>query len=253
MRSLPANAMSSSMGFSPRLWASKSAIVIPLATPTGQQNYRIVAIGSDVMSIKINTAYISQANMKLDFNKSEDILYQVNLAKGADAATAEQWLNQIVADYPQFRLIAGHAYLSEFAKQYESIISGFYVLLAVLAFPSLIAILNTLAIGVIERTREIGMLRAIGATRSQVRKTIVAEALLLAALGTALGILAGLYLSYVFVAGLNAAGYMKMAYTFPLAGVLAAIAVGCSLACSPRSCPRARRRNMEIIKALRYE
>ena len=89
---------------------------IPLATPTGQQNYRIVAIGSDVMSIKINTAYISQANMKLDFNKSEDILYQVNLAKGADAATAEQWLIQIVADYPQFRLIAGHAYLSEFAR-----------------------------------------------------------------------------------------------------------------------------------------
>ncbi len=161
--------------------------IIPLATPTGQQNYRIVAIGSDVLSMKINTVYISQMNMRLDFNKSEDILYQVNLAKGADAATAEQWLNQIVADYPQFRLIAGHTYLSEFAQQYESIISGFYVLLAVLAFPSLIAILNTLAIGVIERTREIGMLRAIGATRGQVRKSIVLEALLLAALGTALG------------------------------------------------------------------
>ena len=77
-------------------------------------------------------------------------------------------------------------------EQYESIISGFYVLLGVLAFPSLIAILNTLAIGVIERTREIGMLRAIGATRRQVWQTIVAEALLLSALGTAFGILAGL-------------------------------------------------------------
>ena len=87
---------------------------IPLATPTGQQDYRIAAIGSDVLSMKINTAYISQANMKLDFNKSEDILYQVNLAKGADAATAEQWLNQIVANYPQFRLVAGRAYLAEF-------------------------------------------------------------------------------------------------------------------------------------------
>ena len=57
--------------------------MVPLATPTGQQDYRIVAIGSDVLSMKINTAYISQANMKLDFNKSEDILYQINLAKGA--------------------------------------------------------------------------------------------------------------------------------------------------------------------------
>jgi putative ABC transport system permease protein len=226
---------------------------IPLATPTGQQTYRIVAIGGDVLSMKINTAYISQTNMKLDFHKSEDILYQVNLAKGADAAAVEQRLDQIVADYPQFRLVAGRAYLTEFAQQYEAVISGFWILLAVLAFPSLIAILNTLAIGVIERTREIGMLRAIGATRGQVWKTIVAEALLLAALGTAFGILAGLYLSYVFVAGLNAAGYMRMAYTFPLAGVLAAIAAGLLFGVLAALMPARQAARMEIIKALRYE
>jgi putative ABC transport system permease protein len=191
--------------------------------------------------------------MKLDFNKSEDILYQINLTKGADTATAEQWLNQIVADYPQFRLISGRAYVSEFMVQYESIISGFYVLLAVLAFPSLIAILNTLAIGVIERTREIGMLRAIGATRGQVWKTIIAEALLLSALGTALGILAGLYLSYVFVQGMSAGGYMKMAYTFPLAGVLAAIAAGLLFGVLAALLPARQASSMEIIKALRYE
>jgi putative ABC transport system permease protein len=227
--------------------------VIPLATPTGQQNYRIVAIGSDVLSIKINTAYISQSNMKLDFNKSEDILYQVNLAKGADAATAEQWLSQIVADYPQFRLVSGRTYSSEFLVQYESIISVFYVLLAVLAFPSLIAILNTLAIGVIERTREIGMLRAIGATRGQVWKTIIAEALLLSAMGTAFGILAGLYLSYLFVQGFSAAGFMKIAYTFPVAGVLAAIAAGLLFGVLAALLPARQASRMEIIQALRYE
>jgi len=226
---------------------------IPLATPTGTQNYRIVAIGSDVLSLKINTAYISQASMKLDFHKSEDILYQINLAPGADVATAEQWLNQIVADYPQFRLVRGREYSAEFMVQYESIIAGFYVLLAVLAFPSLIAILNTLAISVIERTREIGMLRAIGATRRQVWRTIVAEALLLAALGTSFGILAGLYLSYLFVEGLNASGIMKMTYTLPLAGVLAAVAAGLLFGVLAALLPARQASSMEIIKALRYE
>ena len=63
----------------------------------------------------------------------------------------------------------------------------YFVLLGVLTLPSLIALLNTLAIGVIERTREIGMLRAIGATRRQVRRTVIVESLLLAAIGTASG------------------------------------------------------------------
>lgn len=226
---------------------------LPLATPTGRQNYRIVAIGGDVLSMKINTAYISQVNMKLDFNKSEDILYQINLAKDADVALVEQRLNQVVADYPQFRLVSGRTYIREFMAQYDAIMWGFYVLLAVLAFPSLIAILNTLAIGVIERTREIGMLRAIGATRGQVRKTIVAEALLLAALGTGFGILAGLYLSYVFVAGMNTAGYMKMAYTFPAAGVLSALAAGLLFGVLAALMPARQAARLEIIKALRYE
>lgn len=227
--------------------------VVPLATPSGQQDYRIIAIGGDVLSMKISTVYISQANMKLDFNKSEDIFYQVNLAPGADPVLADQWLSQIVADYPQFRLVVGREYAAEFLSQYDAIFVGVYVLLAVLSFPSLIAILNTLAIGVIERTREIGMLRAIGATRGQVWKTIVAEALLLASLGTALGILAGLYLSYVFVQGLSASGIFKMAYSFPFAGVLAAAAAGLIFGVLAALLPSRQASNMEIVKALRYE
>jgi putative ABC transport system permease protein len=227
--------------------------VIPLATPSGTQDYRVVAIGGEVMSMKINTAYISQANMKSDFHKSEDIFYQVDLAPGADPAAVERRLGQIVEDYPQFRLVAGREYTAEFRAQYDAIFAGFYVLLGVLSFPSLIAILNTLAIGVIERTREIGMLRAIGATRSQVWKTIVAEALLLASLGTAFGILAGLYLSYVFVQGLSASGIFKVAYTFPFAGVLAAIAAGLIFGVLAALLPARQASSMEIIKALRYE
>jgi putative ABC transport system permease protein len=227
--------------------------VVPLVTPTGIKNYRIVAIGGEVLSMKINTAYISQAAMRSDFRKSEDIFYQVNLAPGADPTAVEQRLSKVVENYPQFRLVAGHEYTAEFRKQYNAIFAGFYVLLGVLAFPSLIAILNTLAIGVIERTREIGMVRAIGATRSQVWKTIVAEALLLASLGTAFGILAGLYLSYVFVQGMSASGIFEVVYAFPLAGVLAAIAAGLIFGVLAALLPARQAAGMEIIKALRYE
>ncbi len=227
--------------------------IIPLATPEGIQQYRIVAIAGDVLNMKINTAYISQAVMKIDFHKSEDIFYQINLAPNANVATVEQWLRAIVDDYPQFRLVVGREYLAEFRQQYDAIFNGFYVLLAILAFPSLIAILNTLAIGVIERTREIGMLRAIGATRGQVWRTIVLEALLLSALGTAFGILAGLYLSYVIVEGVSATGIFKMTYSLPFTGVLAATAVGLLFGVLAALVPARQASQMEIVRALRYE
>jgi putative ABC transport system permease protein len=227
--------------------------IVPLATPEGIQQYRIVAIGGDVLNMKINTAYISQAVMKIDFHKNEDIFYQINLAPNANPVTVEQWLRAIVDDYPQFRLVVGREYLAEFRQQYDAIFNGFYVLLAIMAFPSLIAILNTLAIGVIERTREIGMLRAIGATRRQVWRTIVAEALLLSALGTAFGILAGLYLSYVIVEGVSATGIFKMTYSLPFTGVLAATAVGLLFGVIAALLPARQASQMEIIKALRYE
>ncbi|MBI4790765.1 MAG: FtsX-like permease family protein, partial [Chloroflexi bacterium] len=226
---------------------------VTLSTPQGQQDYRIVAIAGDVLNMKINTAYMSQANMRADFNKTEDIFYQVNLAQGANRSAVDERLKTIVEDYPQFRLIATREYLDEFSQQYTAIFAMMYVLLGVLSVPSLIAILNTLAIGVIERTREIGMLRAIGALRSQVRKMVIAEALLLAAIGTAFGLLAGLYLGYVFTQGLSASGIFKMQYSFPLVALIAATAAGLIFGVLAAIIPARQASKMGIIQALRYE
>src|SRR5262249_40846980 len=123
---------------------------------------------------------------------------------------------------------------------------------AVLATPSLIALLNTLAIGVIERTREIGLLRAIGATKKHVRRIVLAEALLLAAIGTAFGLVAGLYLGYVMIMGLSVGGY-PVTYVFPIAGLLAAIAVGLLLGVVAAVVPARHAAGMNIVRALRYE
>ena len=231
----------------------KAGDTVTLETHQGQMDYRVAAVGGDVLNMKINTAYISQANMRQDFNKAEDIFVQVNMAQGADPAAVEARLKTIVEDYPQFRFVATREYLAEFSTQFDAMFVGVYVLLALLSIPSLIAILNTLAIGVIERTREIGMLRAISAAQRQVRRMVVAEALLLAAIGTAFGLLSGLYLSYLMVAGLSASGVFRMEFTFPLASILAATAAGLIFGVLAALFPARQAAQMEIIKALRYE
>jgi putative ABC transport system permease protein len=78
---------------------------------------------------------------------------------------------------------------------------------------------------VLERTREIGMMRAVGAARGQVRRIILAESLLLSALGISGGILAGVWLGYIMVGALNAGG-MFMPYSFPFAGCCWQFAIG---------------------------
>lgn len=190
--------------------------------------------------------------MQKDFRKSEDIFIQLNLEPGANAATVEPKLKKILADYPQFTLVSGKSYFEENRQLFDATFAVLYLLLGVLTAPSLIALLNTLAIGVIERTREIGMLRAIGATRRQVRSIVIVEALLLAALGTAFGLLAGLYLGYVMILGLSTGGY-PVTYVFPAAGLLAATAIGLLLGVVAALVPARQAARMNIVRALRYE
>jgi putative ABC transport system permease protein len=225
---------------------------VRLSTPTGQQTYRIIGIASDYLNAKIQTAYISQANLQKDFRKNEDIFVQLNLAPGANAAAVEPKLKDILTDYPQFKLVSGKSYFEENRQIFDATFTVLYILLAVLATPSLIALLNTLAIGVIERTREIGMLRAIGATQRQVRRIVIAEALLLAAIGTAFGLVAGLYLGYVMVMGMSVGGY-PVTYVFPVAGLLAATAIGLLLGIVAALVPARQAARMNIVRALRYE
>ena len=230
----------------------KTGNSLRLVTPEGAQTYRVVAIAGDYLNAKIITGYVSQANLSADFHKTEDIFLQLNLANEADAAAVEPKLRAIAAEFPQFNLISGKAYYDENKRLFDLAFGGMYVLFGVLALPSLIALLNTLAIGVIERTREIGMLRAIGTTRKQVRRMVLAEALLLAALGTALGLVAGLYLGYVMVAGLSVAGY-PLSYSFPLAGLAAAVAIGLLFGVLAALLPARQAARLEIVTALHHE
>jgi putative ABC transport system permease protein len=212
----------------------------------------VAAVAGDYFNFKVLTAYISQANLEAQFHKSEDVFIQINLAPGADGTDVKPRLLALVKDYPQFHFVEGKAYRDEVTQQTQAAYGLLYVLLGVLAVPSLIALLNTLAIGVIERTREIGMLRAIGATRSQVQRMVVAESLLLAGIGTAIGLVAGVYLGDVMVAALSAAG-LRIPYSFPAAGVLSAVATGLLFGVLAALVPARQAARLEIIRALRYE
>ena len=115
---------------------------------------------------------------------------------------------------------------------------------------SLVGIINTLVLTVYERTRELGMLRAVGMTRRQVRMMIRYESIVTALMGAALGIVVGVFLAALVTHALSDQGivfaipWMQLVYF-----VLAAILVGILAAVIPAR--RASRLN--VLKALQYE
>jgi len=134
--------------------------------------------------------------------------------------------------------------------------SGFFYLLQ--GFMGLGLFVGVAAVGVIafrtvvERRQQIGMLRAIGATRKQVRTVILAEALILSGIGTVFGILTGMYLGYLAVQAIGAAGF-PTEYVFPLSGVLLGIAAGIVFGLLAAIIPARQATRLQVVEALRYE
>ncbi len=225
---------------------------VVLDTAEGKKDYRVVGIATDFLDAKIAAAFVSQASLAQDFHKTEDVLIQLNLKSGADATAADAAIRAAGAQYPQFSIVQGKDYYAQMSGLFTVIFTALYVLFAFLALPSLLTTLNTLAISVIERTREIGMLRAVGMTRRQVSRTVLAESLLLAALGILFGLIAGLYLGYLLVKGMTSAGF-PAPYVFPGAGLIAAVVIGLVFGALAAIIPARKAAELEIVDALRYE
>ncbi len=225
---------------------------LTLQTPEGAQTYRVVGVGLDYLNAKLATAYISQENLERDFHQTADLLLMAEMTDGADATATRRALQALANAYPAFTLLDWTSFRETQMTTFDAAMSMLYVVMIAFSLPALIAMVNTLAINVIERTREIGMLRAVGSTRKQIRRMIQAESLLLAALGTACGILAGLWLSYILVQAMNASGFV-LTYYFPYAGILGAIAVGLLFGVLAATIPARQAARMDIVAALRYE
>jgi putative ABC transport system permease protein len=223
-----------------------------LETAAGPQTYRVVGVGNDILTFKISAIFISQANMAADFNKTEDIMLLVNLRPDADPAAALASVQAITQAYPQFTPRLTGEYRDELIETSASAFGSFYVIALLILIPAALGLLNTLTINILERTREIGVIRAVGGSRPQVRRMVTAEALLLGVFGAAMGILAGVAMSYGFILAFGTIGW-SMPYTFPVLGIIAALVIAVTLALLASILPARSAAKLDIIRALQYE
>lgn len=137
---------------------------------------------------------------------SFDFSVYITLEKGADSANVRASLQKSVDEYGQGRLLSREEYIDEQAGQVNQLLGLIYGLLALSVIIAVVGIIITLLLSVFERQREIGLLRAVGMTRSQVRTTVRWESVITSLLGAVLGILLGIGLGWVIVFALRDQG-----------------------------------------------
>ena len=136
------------------------------------------------------------------------------------------------------------------AKGVDKLLNLLYVLLALSVVVSLFGMINTLVLSVFERTRELGMLRAVGMVRRQARQMITHESIVTALIGATLGMGIGLLLSVLVTQELSSEGFvLAIPYRTLLYFVIAAIIVGILAAVLPAR----RASRLRILEALQYD
>ena len=125
-----------------------------------------------------------------------------------------------------------------------------YALLALSVAVSLFGIVNTLVLSVFERTRELGMLRAIGMTRRQIRRMIRYESIITALIGAALGLVIGIFLAALVTQTLSDEGVV-FAIPYLTLGAFVVVAIGAGVLAAILPARRASR--LDVLEALQYE
>jgi putative ABC transport system permease protein len=190
---------------------------------------------------------ISTQRFDAEYQNPESVFTFVNIAGGATAANTKR-LQAALAGFPDAKIQTESEFKESQEKGIDTLLNLLYVLLSLSILVSLFGIVNTLVLTVFERTRELGMLRAIGMTRRQVRRMIRHESVVTALIGAALGIPVGIVLALMVGQAIE-----YPAFTIPVGTlivfVLAAILAGIVAAIFPAR--RAARLN--VLRALQYE
>ena len=224
---------------------------LQLKTPTGKVvHLQVEGIfdppkgGSPFGEVTISTAVFDAS-----FADHDNDLTLVNVEGGPTDANTNR-LQQAVAAFPDAEVQTRDEFKANQLGELTTILNILYVLLGLSVIVSLFGVINTLVLSVFERTRELGMLRAIGMTRRQVRRMVRHESIVTALIGAALGIAVGVFLAGLVTLALSQYGIV---FAIPYGSLAAFVGVAILAGMLAAILPARRASRLNVLEALQYE
>jgi putative ABC transport system permease protein len=184
-----------------------------------------------------------------DAGVPRDAYVFVKFKSGAEADATRAAVRQLLTrDFPQTEALTAEEFKNDQADQLNQLLGMIYALLALAVIVSLFGIVNTLALSITERTRELGMLRAIGTSRWQVRWMIGQESVIIAIIGGLLGLALGVILSVLFTQALD-----DIELHFPIVSLVILLALSAIAGIIAAAAPARRAARLNVLEALAYE
>ncbi len=163
----------------------------------------------------------------------------------------EEKINAIVDEYPGVEVRDEDGLVEEANNQIQLLLNVIYGFLSISIFVALFGITNTLSLSVYERTREIGLMRAIGTYRKQIRRMIFIESSIIAIFGAALGTGLGIFFAWSLIKTLADEGFTVFAVSIPQTALWIGISIIAGVIAAILPAIRASRQN--ILEAISYE
>ncbi|MFG2007053.1 ABC transporter permease [Spirillospora sp. NPDC048911] len=161
---------------------------------------------------QINGEYmLSLRDYQRHYQDQLDVFGFVKARPGVAPAESRAAVDRVLAQFPSVQVRDQAEFKQEQEDQINQILILFYVLLALAVIIAFIGIINTLALSVLERVRELGLLRAVGMTRGQLRAMIRWEAVIISVLGAVLGLGVGVFFGWTLVSALDEEGITEFA------------------------------------------
>jgi putative ABC transport system permease protein len=221
-----------------------------LFAATGEQDLKIGGLFDN--KALVQTDYlVSMPTYETHFPEKVDLQVFVKVADGVAVTRARNAIEGVLEDYPALELEDQTETKEKQAQQVDQLLNIVTAMLGMALFIALFGITNTLALSVFERTRELGLLRAVGMARRQTRRMIRWEAVIIAIIGAVIGLGIGIFFGWALVTSLESEGITEL--TIPYSQLLIYVGLAAVAGVVAAFFPARRAARLNVLDAISTE